>query len=48
MYPPNFGHLKGDPIGTIILCSKEKGVTMGEAEKKIAATAAAFLSKQME
>jgi len=38
----------GDPIGTIILCSKEKGVTMGEVEKKIAATAAAFLSKQME
>lgn len=38
----------GDPIGTVILCSKDKGVTMGEVEKKIAATAAAFLSKQME
>ncbi|MBM7614783.1 stage V sporulation protein T [Alkaliphilus hydrothermalis] len=39
---------QGDPIGTVILCSKEKGTTMGETEKKIAATAAAFLSKQME
>ncbi|MBU5676496.1 stage V sporulation protein T [Alkaliphilus sp. MSJ-5] len=38
----------GDPIGTVILCSKDKGVTMGEVEKKIATTAAAFLSKQME
>lgn len=39
---------QGDPIGTVILCSKEKGVAMGETEKKIALTAAAFLSKQME
>ncbi|WP_026477292.1 stage V sporulation protein T [Alkaliphilus transvaalensis] len=39
---------QGDPIGTVILCSKEKGTSMGETEKKIAATAAAFLSKQME
>ncbi|KAB3531849.1 stage V sporulation protein T [Alkaliphilus serpentinus] len=39
---------QGDPIGTVILCSKEKGITMGETEKKIAQTAAAFLSKQME
>lgn len=38
----------GDPIGTVILCSKDKGVTMGDVEKKIATTAAAFLSKQME
>jgi len=38
----------GDPIGTVILCSKDKGVTMGEVERKIATTAAAFLSKQME
>ncbi len=39
---------QGDPIGTVILCSKDKGVAMGETEKKIALTAAAFLSKQME
>lgn len=39
---------QGDPIGTVILCSKEKGTSMGETEKKIAMTAAAFLSKQME
>ncbi len=38
----------GDPIGTVILFSKEKGVTMGEVEEKIVSTAAAFLSKQME
>ncbi|WP_279237192.1 stage V sporulation protein T [Alkaliphilus pronyensis] len=39
---------QGDPIGAVILCSREKGATMGETEKKIAMTAAAFLSKQME
>lgn len=38
----------GDPIGTVILFSKEKGVSMGEVEEKIVSTAAAFLSKQME
>lgn len=39
---------QGDPIGTVIICSKNKGVNMGEVEKKIASTAASFLSKQME
>jgi AbrB family transcriptional regulator, stage V sporulation protein T len=39
---------QGDPIGTVILCTKDKGISMGEIEKKIAVTAAAFLSKQME
>ncbi|AKL93628.1 transcriptional regulator, AbrB family [Clostridium aceticum] len=39
---------QGDPIGTVIICSKTKGSNMGEVEKKIATTAAAFLSKQME
>lgn len=38
----------GDPIGTVILISKEAGASMGEVEHKIATTAAAFLSKQME
>ncbi len=39
---------QGDPIGTVIICSRDRGVRMGEVEKKIATTAAAFLSKQME
>ena len=38
----------GDPIGTVILNSRESEVIMGEVELKIATTAAAFLSKQME
>ena len=38
----------GDPIGAVILYSKDKNINMGEVEKKIAATAPAFLSKQME
>lgn len=38
----------GDPIGTVILCSKDENTTMGEVEHKIAVTAATFLSKQME
>ncbi|MGQ9780324.1 MAG: stage V sporulation protein T [Bacillota bacterium] len=39
---------EGDPIGAVILCSKEPGVTMGELEIKVAETAAGFLAKQME
>ncbi len=38
----------GDPIGAVILCSKEADTSMGEVEEKITLTAAAFLSKQME
>jgi AbrB family transcriptional regulator, stage V sporulation protein T len=38
----------GDPIGAVILFSKEKGTILGEAEQKIASTAATFLGKQME
>lgn len=38
----------GDPIGAVILLSKKEGETMGEAEQKIATTAATFLGKQME
>lgn len=38
----------GDPIGAVILYSREPDAVMGEVEHKIAATAAAFLSKQME
>lgn len=38
----------GDPIGTVVLLSKEEGVTMGEMESKMVETAAGFLAKQME
>ncbi|MBO8137021.1 MAG: stage V sporulation protein T [Desulfotomaculum sp.] len=39
---------EGDPIGAVILASKESGVKMGELELKLAETAAGFLAKQME
>lgn len=39
---------EGDPIGAVIICSKEKNVKMGELELKLAETAAGFLGKQME
>jgi AbrB family transcriptional regulator (stage V sporulation protein T) len=38
----------GDPIGAVILASREESVRMGELEKKLAETAAGFLGKQME
>lgn len=38
----------GDPIGAVVLCSRESNVTMGETELKLADTAAGFLGKQME
>lgn len=39
---------EGDPIGAVILASKEPNVKMGEMELKLAETAAGFLAKQME
>lgn len=39
---------EGDPIGAVILLSKEEGIQMGEMELKLAETAAGFLAKQME
>ncbi len=39
---------EGDPIGAVILLSKEEGVQMGDMEMKLAQTAAGFLAKQME
>jgi len=39
---------EGDPIGCVILCSKEPGVEMGDLEVKLTETAAGFLAKQME
>jgi AbrB family transcriptional regulator, stage V sporulation protein T len=38
----------GDPIGAVILLSKEEGTRMGDLETKLAGTAASFLGKQME
>lgn len=38
----------GDPIGAVILLSKESDVTMGELETKLCTAAASFLGKQME
>lgn len=40
--------MQGDPIGSVILISKEPNVVMGELEVKLTETAAGFLSKQME
>lgn len=39
---------EGDPIGAVIILSKEPDVVMGELESKLAETAAGFLGKQME
>ena len=38
----------GDPIGTVVLLSKEESVKMAQMEVKMAETAAGFLAKQME
>lgn len=38
----------GDPIGAVIICSREPDVQMTETEIKLAETAAGFLAKQME
>ncbi len=38
----------GDPIGAVVLCSREPDVVMGDLEVKLASTAAGFLAKQME
>lgn len=38
----------GDPIGSVILISKNDGAKMGDLEVKMAETAAGFLAKQME
>lgn len=39
---------QGDPIGAVIIVSKDANVKMGDLEVKLAETAAGFLSKQME
>ena len=39
---------EGDPIGAVILMTKDPNVKMGELETKLVETAAGFLAKQME
>jgi len=39
---------QGDPIGAVIIVSKDEKVKMGDMEVKLAETAAGFLAKQME
>lgn len=38
----------GDPIGTVVLISKDEQVSMADMESKMVETAAGFLAKQME
>jgi stage V sporulation protein T len=38
----------GDPIGTVVILSREENTKMGDLEVKLAETAAGFLAKQME
>ncbi|USG65912.1 stage V sporulation protein T [Brevibacillus ruminantium] len=38
----------GDPIGSVILLTKNESTKMGDLETKMAETAAGFLAKQME
>lgn len=40
--------MQGDPIGTVVLFSKDMNAIMGELEVKLTETAAGFLSKQMQ
>jgi len=39
---------QGDPIGAVIIVTKEAGIKLGDMEVKLAETAAGFLAKQME
>ena len=38
----------GDPVGAVVICSREPGAAMRELELKLAETAAGFLAKQLE
>lgn len=40
--------MQGDPIGSVILMSKEEDKIVGEIEVKLVNTSASFLAKQME
>ena len=38
----------GDPLGAVILCTRDPEMVVGEAERKLAETAAGFLARHME
>ena len=38
----------GDPIGAVLMLSRDEGIKMGDMERKLTETAALFLGKQME
>lgn len=38
----------GDPIGTVIICTRDPGARIGELEQKLAETAAGFLARHLE
>ncbi|WP_195576831.1 stage V sporulation protein T [Paenibacillus sp. 1001270B_150601_E10] len=38
----------GDPIGTVVMLTKDEAAKMGQLEQKMSETAAGFLGKQME
>lgn len=38
----------GDVVGSVIICTKDRSVTMGDVEQKLAETAAGFLGRQLE
>lgn len=38
----------GDPIGAVILCSRDPNIVMRDLEQKLAETGAGFLGKQMD
>ncbi len=40
--------VEGDPIGIVVISSKEEGEELGDLELKLANTASLFLAKQME
>lgn len=39
---------KGDPIGAVVMCTREPGETVGYLELRLAETTAGFLAKQTE
>ena len=39
---------EGDPIGAVVIGTKDRNVTLGDLELKLVETAAGFLAKQME
>ena len=40
--------VEGDPVGAVILLSKDENVVMGDTETKVCETAAGFVGRQME